>query len=160
MLVDTRCLGFAKECIVNILDLPFNKYVGLSISEYEGAEVVCLAPKAHHENHVQTIHASALFALAEASSGHALLSISQLDATKVFAVVRKSNIKFRQPATSLTFGLANLEPSVEEKLIEDLAAKGRALITVPVILRTVDGQEACQADFTWFVTWIAETTPR
>ena len=53
---------------MNVLELPFNKYIGLekvSNSDY----LLMLNEKEAYLNHLSTVHVSALFALAEATSG-------------------------------------------------------------------------------------------
>ena len=52
---------------MNILDLPFNQHVGLTLARHDGQEVVCLEPEIQHRNHLGTVHAGALFSLAEAA---------------------------------------------------------------------------------------------
>jgi hypothetical protein len=52
-------------------------------------------------NHVGTVHASARFALAEASSGEFLLRHLGEAQGRVFAVLRTSDVKFRKPARAV-----------------------------------------------------------
>ncbi len=46
------------ETAMNILDLPFNQFVGLAFVQRDGRDVVYLEPEDHHLNHVGTIHAA------------------------------------------------------------------------------------------------------
>ena len=78
---------------MNILDVPFNQVVGLSVVKDESGEHVCLDPTERHLNHVGTIHAAALFSLAESASGHALLTRTGLDPNRTLALLRSASVK-------------------------------------------------------------------
>ncbi|MFT4690681.1 MAG: PaaI family thioesterase [Verrucomicrobiia bacterium] len=81
---------------MNILSLPFNAHTGLQ----PGPDGYLLhLPFADHLlNHVGTVHASAICALAEASSGEFL--VRHLDDEKRDAVGRKTTAKYSAPADS------------------------------------------------------------
>ena len=56
-----------KNNQMDILSLPFNKFIGMEPSS-DSAYLLTLPAKTEYENHIQTVHAAALFALAEASN--------------------------------------------------------------------------------------------
>ena len=58
---------------MNVFELPFNKYIGLEKSS-DTDHLLMLSEKEDYLNHLSTVHASALFALAEATSGFFLLN--------------------------------------------------------------------------------------
>jgi len=58
---------------IDVTKLPFNYFIGLKISNKSGY-LLMLDNRAEYRNHLDTVHASALFALAEATSGHFLLN--------------------------------------------------------------------------------------
>lgn len=135
---------------MNILDLPFNQLVGLQMVEVEGQEVLCLDSRAKHENHLGTVHASALFSLAEAASGHALLAHLQLDPATARAVLRSARVKYRQPAYGRLLAFAELPPDSLAKSARQLEEKGRTLMDVKVRVDSSD-HEVFFAEFTWLI---------
>ena len=81
---------------MDITQLPFNRLIGL---EYASGDrlLVALPPGPQYGNHVGTVHASALLAVAEAGSGEFLLQ-SRGPAIGFLPVVRRREAKFRRPA--------------------------------------------------------------
>jgi len=51
------------------IEIPFNKFVGISRSESQENGLLELKDDENLKNHLGTVHASAQFALAEACSG-------------------------------------------------------------------------------------------
>ena len=103
------------------------------------------------QNHLQTIHASALFTLAEAASGDALQKYFPELVGKVIPVLRDSQIKFRKPATTEVTAFPSMSVETIERFNEQLAKKGRALIEVGVEIRDTDNTTICNGNFSWFV---------
>ena len=56
---------------MNVLDLPFNKILLIKKSDVPDT-ILMLEDRVKYQNHLGTIHASAQYALAEASSGEIL----------------------------------------------------------------------------------------
>ena len=54
---------------MKITDLPFNWLIDIKLSA-DTAYLLSLDDKENDTNHLGTVHASALFSLAEATSGH------------------------------------------------------------------------------------------
>lgn len=136
---------------MDILELPFNEHVGLTKGEYEGAEVICLDPQRHHENHLGTIHASALYALAEAASGYVLLHLDAIDPEQALAVLRSATIKYRRPAEGRVMAVANLEDHAVDKFRQQLSQRGRALLPIGVRILDRERQEILTGTLDWFV---------
>ena len=59
---------------MNVLELPFNKILLIKKSD-EPDTILMLEDSVKYQNHLGTIHASAQYALAEATSGEILKSI-------------------------------------------------------------------------------------
>ena len=108
-----------------------------------------LPAKWEYENHLQTVHASALFALAEASSGLCLLREFS-DLANVVPVVRNVEIKFRKPGQGMIRSKASLNAD-RVATLEILNTKQRALIPVQVTLYDANAVLIMQATFEWFV---------
>ena len=95
-------------------------------------------------NHLGTVHASALLALAEASSGEFLLRHFGSSAGFV-PVVRRLEAKFRKPANGSVISTASATAQGLTQLDRELAAKGRALIAIAVELHDESGAHALSA---------------
>jgi hypothetical protein len=87
---------------MKVLEIPFNKFIGLQQADTENDSIFKLERKKEYLNHLGTIHASALFALAEASSGEFLLNEFKDYKLDIIPVVRKVEIKYSKP-TGLYF---------------------------------------------------------
>lgn len=134
---------------MNVFELPFNKYIGLEKSSNPDYFLM-LNDKKEYLNHLKTVHASALFALAEATSGYFLLSEFQsLD--NILPVVRTVETKYKKPAQGIVFSKANFVEIEKEKVLEELNIRQRALITVRVQLYDSLGNNVMHSDFQWFI---------
>jgi hypothetical protein len=135
---------------MEILDIPYNQFTGLKYStnpEY----LMMLENREVYHNHLGTVHASAMFALAEATSGYFLQNEFQ-QLTNVIPVVRKVETKFKKPATGSIFSKASLIEATPQQVIDELNARQRALVVVRVILFNEEGANVMQCDFEWFLT--------
>jgi hypothetical protein len=81
-------------------------------------------------NHVGTAHASAQFALAEASRDEFLLRYLGEIQSQAFAVLRGSHVKFRKPAHGAFRDSARFADGIADSLFIHLAFRGRALMGV------------------------------
>jgi acyl-coenzyme A thioesterase PaaI-like protein len=133
----------------SVTELPFNRLVGIEPSA-DPAQLLRLPPGEQYLNHLGTIHASALLALAEASSGEFLLRHFG-KSEGVIPVVRRMEAKFRKPASGAVTSSASVAPGALTQFDADLAAKGRALIEVTVELHDESGKHALSAAVEWFV---------
>lgn len=136
---------------MNILELPFNQHLGLEMTTYEKQKVVCLQPTLSHTNHLGTVHAGALYSLAEAASAHALLTKLDGHGDDVLAVVRSASVKYRKPATGRLVGIGTFDEDAALIFAKHLEAKGRAFVTVRVGVRDEAGDQVAAAEFSWFL---------
>jgi acyl-coenzyme A thioesterase PaaI-like protein len=122
--------------------------IGLEISD-DPEYLMVLPAKREYENHLQTVHASALFALAEASSGLCLLrEFSKLD--NAVPVVRDVEVKYKKPGMGMIRSKASLAVD-KTAVLETLETRHRALIPVQVGLHDSNAVLVMQATFEWFV---------
>jgi acyl-coenzyme A thioesterase PaaI-like protein len=134
---------------MNVFELPFNKYIGLEKSSNPDY-LLMLNDKKEYLNHLETVHASALFALAEATSGYFLLNEFQsLD--NILPVVRTVETKYKKPAQGVVFSKATFVEVDKEKVLEELNTRQRMLIMVRVQLYDSLGNNVMQSDFQWFI---------
>jgi hypothetical protein len=134
---------------MNVFELPFNKYIGIKKSS-DPEYLLMLEGKENYLNHLDTVHASAQFALAEATSGYFLLNQFQ-ELENIFPVVRKVETKYRKPAQGEVFSKADFANSSKDQILEELSLKKRVLIIVRVLLYDSEHNNIMQADFEWFV---------
>lgn len=135
---------------MNIVDLPFNRFIGLACSEREGS-VLSLSNDVRYTNHLGTVHASALLALAEATSGDYLIKALNGIGFEVLPVVRRLEAKFRKPAYGAVFSTLGVAPEKKAEFLSTLRAKGRALIEIQVDIHDEQGMHALAATIEWFV---------
>lgn len=133
---------------MDVFQLPFNKFIGLIPSN--DPDYIAILPAAERfGNHLGTVHASALFALAEASSGILLLrEFGEVE--NAVPVVRNVELKYKKPTDGAVFSKAKLTVEKSE-IIDLLEKKKRAQVPVLVSLHDTGGILLVQASFEWFI---------
>ena len=89
----------------NASQLPFNQLIHLKDSDKAGY-ILMLDDSPDYHNHLQTVHASALFALAEATSGQFLINEFNNQATAILPVVRQATVKYKKGVTGCVYSTA------------------------------------------------------
>lgn len=133
---------------MNVLEIPFVQKVGLSRNR-DG--YLTLPMDKSNENHIQTVHASAQFTLAETLSGEALQKMFPHLVGQVVPILRESEIKFKKAATGEIYGLAHIDDAIKEKFEDQLEKKGRASISVDVEIKDTNDIVTCLGRFEWFI---------
>ncbi len=136
---------------MDVTAIPFNKFIGLATADDE-RYVLMLPEGGQFLNHVGTVHASALFALAEATSGVRIMNeLGGRD--DLGAVVRKVETKYRNPAQGAVYSTAVL---VEDKalLLAEIDERGRGFAHITVDLFDAAAKPVARFEFEWFVTKI------
>ncbi|MDR3286929.1 MAG: DUF4442 domain-containing protein [Prevotellaceae bacterium] len=135
---------------MDVTKLAFNEFVGLKFSD-NSDYLLMLENKPEYSNHLNTVHASAQFALAEATSGHFLFrEFSELN--DVIPVVRKVELKYRKQATGKIFSTARFIDTSKTEIIKSLNEKGRVLLSVEVSLFDAENTLVMQSVFEWFIS--------
>ena len=137
---------------MNVLEIPFNKFIGLQQADTENDSIFKLEQKKEYLNHLGTIHASALFALAEASSGEFLLNEFKDYKLDILPVVRKVEIKYSKPANETVFSKACIIDSNTKDIINELQIKKRIIVKVRVDIFGNDKEKLFTSVFDWFIT--------
>ena len=83
---------------MDVTQLPFNQFVGITKYEKKETGIFELSADPKYLNHVDTVHASALFGLAEASSDQFLSEHLEVNEEEVAPILRRAEIKYRKPA--------------------------------------------------------------
>lgn len=132
---------------MNLADLPFNRTIGI-ITE---GDTAILTPRTEHLNHVGTVHATVVFGVGETAAAQQLLSRFPELAESYGAVLRSSNVKYRQPASPefAIRAIGKLSEPVAVSFLEKLTARGRATIDIEVAVTQGD-VTVLTGTYTWF----------
>ena len=131
-------------------DIEFVKLVGIE----QSGDSVSLAYKKDVQNHIETIHASAQFTLAETQSGLHLQKLFPHLEGLVIPVLRDSSMKYKKPALQTIIARADVNEEDVEKFEIQFAKKGRGSLSVNVIVEDSDGVCTAQGKFGWFISKI------
>ena len=133
---------------MDVTQIPFAKHIGIERKE-EGT--LKLEPTDIVKNHIQTIHASAQYALAETQTGLFLqLGFPELEG-KVVGLLHGATVKYKNPARTSIYAVASIENEIRDKFLTQFIRKGRASIMVKVEVLDVEDVLTMQGEFTWFV---------
>ena len=135
---------------MDVTQLPFNRLIGLEAGP-EGSGILASLPEGQqYTNHLGTVHASALLALAEAGSGAFL--VRRLGSGDGYVpVVRRLEAKFRKPASGRMSARAAVLQEEVERWAGELAARGRVSARVPVEVVDAAGAVVMTAAVEWFI---------
>ena len=131
-------------------DIEFVKLVGIE----QSGDSVSLAYKKDVQNHIETIHASAQFTLAETQSGLHLQKLFPHLEGLVIPVLRDSSMKYKKPALKTITARASVSQEDIEKFQVQFDKKGRGSLSVDVIVEDSDGVCTAQGTFGWFISKI------
>ncbi len=136
---------------MDVSQLPFNHYIGLELASQESDFLVTLPDDPKYTNHVGTVHASALLAVAEAGSA-AFLSKQFPTVTGFIPVVRQLEAKFRKPARGRVWARCKVTPQEIAQLTSDLATRTRMFASIPVEVVDDAGTVVMSAIVEWFIS--------
>ena len=135
---------------MDVTQLPFNRLVGLEASPDDSGFLVGLPDGPQYTNHLGTVHASALLAVADAGSG-AFLVRQFGSGTGHVSVVQRLEARFRKPAHGRTFARATVGIQEVERWSAELAARGRVLAPVTIEVVDATGVIVLSATVEWFI---------
>lgn len=137
--------------MMDITQVPFNKLLGISFAN-SSDYLLQLDAKTEYTNHLGTVHAAALFALAEGSGAQLLLKAFPEDMIRnVIPVLRKVDVGYKKPAQGIIVSTARLKDDTIENITDQLIVKKRVLITTIVDLFNEQETRVFTATFEWFV---------
>jgi acyl-coenzyme A thioesterase PaaI-like protein len=131
--------------------VPFNKLVGLEVLEVErGHGAVRLPERPELLNHVGSQHAGALFALAEAASGAAVIGgFADVLATAT-PLAKAAEIRYERIARGPITGRSQLNGDLDA-LRAQLEADGRVAFNVDVTMADASEQTVATMTVQWHV---------
>jgi len=133
---------------MEITSIPFVCHVGIATDEEER---LVLSDSASVQNHIATVHAGALYTLAETQSGHFLQQKFSAYTIPVVPLLRHSSVKYKHPASGTIHSKAYADKEALVQFEDQLSRKGRAAVTVSVELFDDDAQTVMVGEFGWFV---------
>ena len=132
---------------MNILDINFVKHLGIKL---EGENLV-LSPNENLLNHIKTIHAGALYTLAESQSGYFLQNEFKDLSILVIPLLRSSSIKYRVSASGKIVAYASADKNSLDIFRNNIIKKGKGIIGVNVELKDCKGNIVITGEFTWYI---------
>lgn len=141
---------------MDITQLPFNSFIGIKRTAQPEIGQLKLEDLPQYKNHIETVHASAQFALAEACSGEYLLKHFNESAENYLPVVRRAEVKYRKPAQGKIYANAQVSEEHQREFIEELTKRGRAKINIEVQIVDSENIQTMTAAFEWYVQMIEE----
>ena len=137
--------------MLDIIKVPFNLLLGI-IQANNTDYLLQLNAKEEYTNHIGTIHAAALFALAEASGAQFMIKNFPTDLIdSVIPVLRKAEVTYKKPAKGVIVSNAKLKEGTIDQVVHDLQIKKRALLVTVVELFDEQKVKVFSANFEWFV---------
>lgn len=136
---------------MDVDQLPFNQLIGIQRREGMEEGIYELSDDEKYHNHLGTVHASALYALAEASSGQFLVENIKLSGDSLLPVLRRSEVKYRKAANGAIRSIIDYEPEVWVTFYQTLEKRKRAMLSVEVSLLDRENVQVAVATFEWFI---------
>jgi acyl-coenzyme A thioesterase PaaI-like protein len=123
----------------------------LPISNFVGVDKMSMDISENVKNHIGSIHAGALFVLAESASGYHLETLFPDLKDKVVPLLRESSIKYKKIALGKVTAFASVDDAKLEKFDRQFFKKGRGSVSVDVELKDEDDEVVSVGTFTWFI---------
>jgi hypothetical protein len=136
---------------MHVTEIAIHKLMGMRLAAAGEPHILEMPESPLLLNHVESIHAGVQFALAEACSGEFLLRYFGCDPRELFAVLRRSKVKFRRPAHGNLRASARLEEKPGASPADQLASRGHALAGVFVDVTDANGVVTMSGRYDWFV---------
>lgn len=135
---------------MDITALPFSRLIGLEHAEPESGHLLSLPDNVRYSNHIGSVHAGALLALAESSCGEFLLRWFG-DHSENVAVVRRVQAKFKKPAFGRVSGRVLPAEAELARLAESIESRGSGTVNLTTQIVDDHGQIIMYATIDWFV---------
>lgn len=135
--------------------VPFAAHVGVALETIgEGTASAMLEQSQATSNHVATMHAGALFTLAEAASGAAMAGMFLERLAGVRPVAARSTIDFLRPARGAIRAEAQVD-GAKPALFAALDAEGKVRFPVSITIIDAENREVAKMVVEWHVSALA-----
>lgn len=147
--VDPALLQLVKDGMADTV--PFARHAGVVLDEIaDGTAVASLPASAEILNHVATVHAGAMFTLAETASGAAMAGALAASLFEIRPIVSTAAIEYAKPATAPLTAVATLARPGHE-LRAALTADGRVSFDADVVVTDAGARDVARFRATWVV---------
>ncbi len=135
--------------------VPFAAYVGVEITDIgDGTATTILTQSQNTSNHIATMHAGALFTLAEAASGAAMAGMFLERLAGLRPVAASSTIDYVKPARGTITAYAEVDGAKPE-LLAALDSEGKVRFPITVRMEDANGREVARMTVDWHVAALA-----
>ena len=136
---------------MDVSQLPFNRLIGLERADPSENLLISLPEDQKYLNHVGTVHAGALLAVAEAGSGELLVrTLGHLSG--FVPIVRSVEAKFRRPASGRVSARSIATQETADAWASQLTSRGRCSASVPIEVVDSRGVVVLSAAVEWFIS--------
>jgi len=136
---------------LDITTLAFAQLVGIERHAAEPRTMV-LPASADCANHIGTVHAGALYTLAECCSGNRIIEVFGPRFDDVLTVLRRAEVKYRSAAAGTLQARPAVSDDAVEAFLETFNTRGRGLLPIDAVVTMADDTRVMQATFQWYVT--------
>lgn len=136
---------------MHVLSLAYTKRLGIKHSSVPGF-LLELPDGPNVFNHLGTVHASALYSLAEISSGYFLRANFADIADQTIPMLRGSQVKFKKSANGTLYSVVRLNGTSLKEIRNTLELKRKALFFLQVKIFNEHEEVVMLGDYEWFVT--------
>ena len=138
---------------MQVTSIPFHAHLGLEVAS--PPHLLQLSPRDVHQNHLGTIHASVMIAVAEAGSGlflqqHLGEEVARLGG-RILPIIRRIDAKFHQAGHGIIYCRSIMEPDVLYEVLDELKSRNRAKVVVPMQVVDTTATLLLSASFDWFI---------
>ena len=131
--------------------IPFAKVVGIELLEISAARGVArLAKRQEVENHIQTMHAGAMFTLGEAASGATLGGVLSDQLLAARPVAADASIKYLKTGKTDLTAIATANAPAEA-IKAELADVGKVVFDINVDIQDAEGVTVAEMVVNWHV---------
>mgnify|MGYP001229770442 CR=1 FL=1 len=131
--------------------VPFASFVGINIDFLDAETAIASLPaKPELTNHIATVHAGAMFTLAEAASGAAMAAALAPMLMHTRPVAAQARVRYLKPATGdLTASARASRTSTD--LLSSLQSDGVVRFDVDVMISDANGANVAEVTVEWHV---------
>lgn len=135
--------------------VPFAAHVGVVLDEIGPGTASATLDQSHAtSNHIATMHAGALFTLAEAASGAAMAGMFLERLASLRPVAASATIDYIKPARGQITAHARIDDS-KDALFATLDAQGKVRFAVSVAMVDGEGRDVAKMRVDWHVAALA-----
>ncbi len=136
--------------------VPFAAHVGVALETIgEGTATATLEQRRDTSNHIATMHAGALFTLAEAASGAAMAGMFLERLMALRPVAAGSTIAYVKPAKGTITAHAAVD-GTKDALFAALDAEGKVRFPVTIRMEDAAGREVARMTVDWHLAALAK----